>query len=90
MPYRVIDGLVKHFLSFLSEQRALPVLWHQALLVFCQRYKTDLTKAQKDAMKPLLKAHHHHMITPEVRRELFSSKSRGELVDPEGNADMGM
>ena len=80
--YRVIDGLVKHFLAFLSEQRKLPVIWHQSLLVFAQRYKQELTADQKDALKPLLKTHHHHMITPEIRRELFSSRSRGEVADP--------
>ena len=85
MPYRVIDGLVTHFLSFLTEQRKLPVIWHQSLLVFAQRYKNDLTAEQKNWLKPLLKMHQHHMITPEVRRELFSSRSRGEESDP--NAD---
>jgi hypothetical protein len=36
------------------------------------------------AFKPLLKKHNHHLITPEIRRELFQSKSKraqGEVVD---------
>ena len=90
MPYRVIDALVQHFLTFLSESRKLPVIWHQSLLVFAQRYKHDLSQAQKDSLKPLLKHHHHFMITPEVRRELFSSRSRGEIHDPAPDAAMGM
>ena len=38
LPFKVIDALVFHFLRFKGEQgREMPVLWHQALLVFCQR-----------------------------------------------------
>jgi essential nuclear protein 1 len=48
------------------------------MLTFAQRYKQDITAAQKEAFKQLLKTHVHHAITPQVRRELFSSKSRGE------------
>lgn len=71
LPTRVISELGKHFLRFTSDARALPVLWHQSLLVFAQRYKNDIPKQQKEAMKALLKQHFHHQITPEIRRELF-------------------
>lgn len=37
LPYRVIDALVDHFLSFRKEERTLPVVWHQSLLTFVQR-----------------------------------------------------
>jgi essential nuclear protein 1 len=66
LPHRVIDAVCDHFLSFVGERRELPVLWHQALLVFAQRYKHDVTAAQKEALKPLFKAQFHHQITPEV------------------------
>ncbi|TYZ65215.1 hypothetical protein PybrP1_003990 [[Pythium] brassicae (nom. inval.)] len=72
LPTRVIAELGKHFLQFTSDPRTLPVLWHQSLLTFTQRYKNDIPKAQKEAMKALLKAHFHHQITPEIRRELFN------------------
>lgn len=71
LPTRVISELGKHYLRFTSDARALPVLWHQSLLVFAQRYKNDIPKQQKEAMKALLKQHFHHQITPEIRRELF-------------------
>mmetsp|Transcript_16020 Transcript_16020/g.21052 ORF Transcript_16020/g.21052 Transcript_16020/m.21052 type:complete len:424 (+) Transcript_16020:190-1461(+) len=71
LPYKVIDGLIAHFLKFKREQRELPVLWHQSLLVFAQRYKLALSDEQKDSLKPLLRIHSHHQITPEIRRELF-------------------
>ena len=37
LPYRVVDCLVDHFLSFRKEERQLPVVWHQSLLCFVQR-----------------------------------------------------
>jgi len=78
LPFKVIDILVHHFLAFKRETRELPVLWHQALLVFAQRYKTSLTAEQKDAFKPLLKQHFHYQITAEIRRELYFSTSRNK------------
>ncbi len=33
-----IDGLVDHFIRFQREERQLPVVWHQALLCFVQRW----------------------------------------------------
>jgi essential nuclear protein 1 len=38
LPFKVIDSLVNHFILFSSDQRKLPVIWHQSLLVFVQRY----------------------------------------------------
>ncbi|DAZ97991.1 TPA: hypothetical protein N0F65_005149 [Lagenidium giganteum] len=71
LPTRVISELSKHFIRFTSDTRVLPVLWHQALLVFAQRYKNDISAADKEKMKALMKQHFHHQITPETRRELF-------------------
>lgn len=52
LPYRVIDALASYFVRFASQpSAALPVLWHQSLLVFAQRYKEELTKDQKEALK---------------------------------------
>lgn len=84
LPYRVIDAVVYHFLRFLSDQRSLPVLWHQSLLTFVQRYKEDISSEQKDAVMELCRVHVHTQITAEVRRELTHSKSReeeGESMD---------
>jgi hypothetical protein len=46
LPYKVIDALVFHFIRLSNSYKAktrgdsekLPVLWHQSLLVFAQRY----------------------------------------------------
>lgn len=52
-------------------------------MTLSQRYKHAITKEQKEALKPLLKKHYHHLITPEIRRELFTCSSRGEKVGEE-------
>lgn len=83
LPYRVIDALVQHFSQFTDETKNLPVLWHQALLIFVQRYKTDLTQEQKDILKGLGKIHYHSFFAEEVRRELTNSKCRGEVAGAE-------
>jgi essential nuclear protein 1 len=78
LPYRVVDALVNHFVQFTNDTRKLPLLWHQALLVFVQRYRTDLQPQQKEALKNLLRHQVHPYYSDEIRRELVSSKSRGE------------
>ncbi len=71
LPRRVVDALVTHFVSFQNESRVLPVIWHQSLLVFSQRYKNELDETQREKLKLLLRVQLHHQITPEIRRELF-------------------
>ena len=66
---------------FQTDKRELPVLWHQSLLTFVQRYKEDISSDQKEALLELLKKHVHEGITPEVRRELQNSKCR-DVEDP--------
>ncbi|KAM7402097.1 hypothetical protein PAMP_017365 [Pampus punctatissimus] len=76
LPFRVLDALVAHFLSFRNEKRVLPVLWHQSLLTLAQRYKADLSSEQKAALLELLKIQTHPQISAEIRRELQNSESR--------------
>eukprot|EP01126_Amoeba_proteus_P026103 TRINITY_DN258_c0_g2_i4.p1 TRINITY_DN258_c0_g2~~TRINITY_DN258_c0_g2_i4.p1 ORF type:complete len:305 (+),score=52.87 TRINITY_DN258_c0_g2_i4:521-1435(+) len=78
LPYPVVDALVEHFLKFKQETRPLPVIWHQSLLSFAQRYKEEITQEQKQQMKFLLREKCHPKITPEIQRELFSTRCRGE------------
>ena len=63
---------------FQMDRRELPVLWHQCLLTFAQRYKGDLSSEQKEALMDILRVHVHPGITPEVRRELMHSRCRDE------------
>ncbi|KAH8433586.1 snoRNA-binding rRNA-processing protein ENP1 [Aspergillus melleus] len=106
LPYKVIDALVFHFLRFRASDGAedammtdgpskmykLPVLWHQSLLVFAQRYRNDITEDQREALLDLLLVRGHKDIGPEVRRELLAGRGRGVVVpDPEkqGALDAG-
>ncbi|KAJ0230997.1 Bystin [Hirschfeldia incana] len=82
MPYRVLDALVAHFMRFVDEIRVMPVIWHQSLLTFVQRYKYELLKEDKEHLQTLLKRQKHHLVTPEIVRELQGSRNRGEKDDP--------
>ncbi|XP_049589555.1 bystin [Syngnathus scovelli] len=88
LPFRVLDALVAHFLSFRSEKRVLPVLWHQSLLTLAQRYKADLASEQKTALLELLKIQTHPQISAEIRRELQNSESRDIEIGIPANIDM--
>lgn len=78
LPAPVIGSLVRHFASFISVDNELPVLWHQAFLVFCQRYKNEIKDEAREALKAVMKKHFHHKITPEIRRELFGAQAYRE------------
>ncbi|KAI1069896.1 snoRNA-binding rRNA-processing protein [Fusarium irregulare] len=64
----------------------LPVIWHQSLLAFAQRYKGDVTEDQREALLDLLLTHGHSAIGPEVRRELLAGRGRGVPIEPTGPA----
>eukprot|EP00268_Persea_americana_P023263 TRINITY_DN2290_c0_g2_i5.p1 TRINITY_DN2290_c0_g2~~TRINITY_DN2290_c0_g2_i5.p1 ORF type:complete len:504 (+),score=90.82 TRINITY_DN2290_c0_g2_i5:72-1514(+) len=81
LPYRVLDAVVDHFMRFLEDSRIMPVIWHQSLLAFVQRYKNELTKVDKDNLHRLIQYQKHHLVTPEIRRELSNSRNRGEKED---------
>ena len=97
LPYKVIDGLVFHFLRFramptdgsdannlAARDLKLPVLWHLCLLAFAQRYRNDITEDQREALLDLLLMRGHKDIGPEVRRELLEGRGRGVLVEEQG------
>jgi essential nuclear protein 1 len=75
LPAPVIGSLVRHFASFTNDKTVLPVLWHQCLLVFVQRYKNEVQDEAREALRLVMKQHSHHKITPEIRRELFGAQA---------------
>ena len=99
LPYKVIDNLVFHFLRFRRTQPSetdakdgardakLPVLWHQSLLAFAQRYRNDITEDQREALLDLLLVKGHKDIGPEVRRELLQGRGRGMAVPEAARGD---
>ncbi|KAF8743811.1 hypothetical protein AX14_000221 [Amanita brunnescens Koide BX004] len=96
LPYKVIDALVFHYIRLSNnaktrtrESEKLPVLWHQSLLSFAQRYSSDLTPEQKDMLLDVVRANPHPQISHEVRRELVNSVPRG-APRLDGDADVAM
>lgn len=59
---QVVDGLSRHFLSFESDSRVMPLIWHISLLVFVQRYKHQLTSAHRDALQHLTTVQNHYKV----------------------------
>ncbi|PSN65759.1 Bystin-domain-containing protein [Corynespora cassiicola Philippines] len=60
----------------------LPVIWHQCLLAFAQRYRNDITEDQREALLDLLLTRGHKSISAEVRRELLEGRGRGVMIEP--------
>ncbi|XP_024019041.1 bystin [Morus notabilis] len=81
LPYRALDALVAHFMRFLDDTRIVPVIWHQSLLAFVQRYKNGLQREDKENLRTLLEKQKHKLVTPEISRELNNSRNRGEKED---------
>jgi len=78
LPAPVIKSLVEHFARFANDvDEELPVLWHQALLVFVQRYKNEVRNVEgaREKLRVVIKVHSHHKLTPEIRRELFGAQA---------------
>lgn len=65
----------------------LPVLWHQCLLAFAQRYRNDITEDQREALLDLLLTRGHEKIGPEVRRDLLEGRRRGVAVEADEDND---
>ncbi|KAG2424167.1 hypothetical protein HXX76_014700 [Chlamydomonas incerta] len=80
LPYRVIDSLVDHFVRFADDERQCPVVWHQALLTFVQRYKHEIRPADLRSLRALCTKQNHYKMTPEVLRELDHALGRGNSL----------
>lgn len=83
LPYQAVDALVKYFHRFVSShssEEKLPVLWHQTLLSFSQNYKMDLTPQQLELLRQVCTKHFHHMITPEIRREIAAAQGKASSM----------
>jgi essential nuclear protein 1 len=69
-----------------AKDMKLPVIWHQCLLAFAQRYRNDITEDQREALLDLLLTRGHSAIGPEIRKELLAGRGRGVAIEPEGPA----
>ncbi|KAJ1285647.1 hypothetical protein BS78_03G294000 [Paspalum vaginatum] len=78
LPYGALDAVLAHFMRFLDDERIMPVIWHQSLLAYVERYKNEFEKKDKEKLARLLDHQKHYLVTPEIRRELRSRCNRGE------------
>merc|ERR1712071_511801 len=63
LPAPVIGSMVRHFAGFLKQEKVvLPVLWHQCLLVFVQRYKNEVKDEARYILRQVMKVHSHPKI----------------------------
>ncbi|EZG55422.1 bystin [Gregarina niphandrodes] len=71
LPLAAVRVVAAYFISYMTKTDQIPpVIWQQAFLVFVQRWKTELNHNELEAIKKLIKVHHHTKITMEIRREL--------------------
>ncbi|KAF4643555.1 bystin protein [Toxoplasma gondii] len=75
LPVKAVQACVAHFHRFAERADLLPVAWHQALLVFVQRYKFCLSEDERSMLKEVLRVHFHEKIGPEIRRELLAKQA---------------
>lgn len=73
LPTKSISYIFDYFFSFAHSESALPVIWHQALLVFVQRYKSEFDEDRRKNMRDLVGLQNHSMISIEIIREIESS-----------------
>ncbi|EGR34836.1 hypothetical protein IMG5_000640 [Ichthyophthirius multifiliis] len=70
LPNRVVEGLFQYFIQLIEETKALPVVWHQMLLKFCEFYSGHLNDDQKKQLKVLVKRQYHQLISPEILKAI--------------------
>ncbi|KAJ3690027.1 hypothetical protein LUZ61_019191 [Rhynchospora tenuis] len=75
------DAVLEHFISFTEKETTMPVIWHQSLLSFVQRYKCEMQRKDKDNIERLIQHQKHHLVTPEIERELKNSRHCDEMED---------
>ena len=57
-----VDQLVEYFVGFKEDTSVPTLLWQHTLLAFAQHYKTELTAAQKESIRDLLRVQAHSKV----------------------------
>lgn len=71
----VVDALVDYFVRFRNTRHSLPVVWHQSLLTFVQKYKSEICEEDQLEIKTLTRVQYHHQISPQVQSALNVNSS---------------
>nr|CAB3488702.1 unnamed protein product [Digitaria exilis] len=75
LPYRALDAVLAHFMRFLDDERIMPVIWHQSLLAFVERYKNELEKKDKEKLARLLDHQKHYLVVTLVPFDTYACTS---------------
>ena len=88
---RTVQAVLKYFLGFASE-RQLPVVWFQAVLVFAQRYKNELTELQINQLIDLVTTKQkHHLMSAEIKKELMAADvMKRKMFEKGGQGALGI
>lgn len=70
LPLNLIHIILLFFEQTSHESKMLPVLWHQCLFVFVQRYKKEFVREQKTKILEILKLSRHEAISSLIEEEL--------------------
>jgi essential nuclear protein 1 len=89
LPHAAVDALCDHFCAFADDERAMPVVWHQSLLCFAQRYKCEVSARDAKRLRALCDAQHHYAVTPEVLRELDAADAAAAAAGVVGAGGAG-
>jgi hypothetical protein len=76
---QVIDSLVRHFMRCHDDERQMPVVWHQTLLCFVQRYRDDIRAEDRELLRKLT----------QVRRETGPARLGAGLLVGGGEGGRG-
>merc|ERR1712039_249736 len=69
-PSEIIEILVNHFSRYRKETYTLPVIWHQNLLTFVNRYGPNISEKSRQELKLLVKTQHHRKISNIILQKL--------------------
>ena len=61
-PPPAVRSQVDHFVSFADDERVAPVVWHQTLLCFVQRYKDEVRSEDREALRKLCTVQKHYQV----------------------------
>ncbi|KAH0788206.1 Bystin-domain-containing protein [Histomonas meleagridis] len=69
-----IDAIYAYFLSYQGDSEQMPMIWHNAILEFVQKYGKNLLDEQKEGLTELVKTKSNPKITPQII-ELLSQQT---------------
>merc|ERR1712060_490244 len=71
--------LVNHFSRYRKETYTLPVIWHQNLLTFVNRYDSNISEKSQQELKLLVKMQYHRKISNRILQKLTKINPKNNL-----------